>query len=55
MQEKEIVLTSSHQQMAIDKIPSVRADLIYDYVTKFKLTEKVDSNFFEDLVRKNLE
>lgn len=39
--------------MAIDKLPSVRADLIYDFVTKFKLSEKVDNNFFEELARKN--
>ena len=32
----------------------MRADLIYDFVTKFRLSEKVDNNFLEELARTNL-
>lgn len=32
----------------------MRADLIYDFVTKFKLSEKVDDSFFEELAQSNI-
>lgn len=35
-------------------MPSVRADILLDFVTKFKLTSKVDNNFFEGLATKNM-
>lgn len=35
----------------MDKLSSVRAELLTDYVTKFKLTDRVDENFFEGLAR----
>lgn len=40
--------------MAINKLHNVRAELLVDYVTKFKLTSSVDNDFFENLARNNL-
>lgn len=33
----------------------MRAELLFDYVTKFKLAERVDNDFFENLAKKNIE
>jgi len=38
----------------LSKIHSVRPELLSDYVTKFKLTSRVDNDFFEDLARTNI-
>lgn len=45
-------MTETHKNIALSKLHNVRAELIFDYVTKFKLTDQVDGNFFEDLTRK---
>jgi len=41
--------------MAIDKLGSVRADILMDYVSKFKLQNQVDNKFFEEMARKNIQ
>lgn len=41
--------------MAVSKLHNVRAELLVDYVTKFKLTDRVDNDFFENLARTNLQ
>jgi hypothetical protein len=55
MQEKEISLSPEHQEQALSRIIDVRAEILMDYVTKFKLNSMVDNNFFLDMARKNLE
>lgn len=54
MQEKEIALTPEHQDLALSKLSDVRAEILLDYVTRFKLNDRVDNNFFLDMAKENL-
>jgi hypothetical protein len=44
-------LTPYHQEAALSKLECVRPELLFDYVSKFNLTEHVDDMFFENLAK----
>ena len=40
--------------MAFEKVPNVRTELVFDYVQKLKLTDKVDMQYFKELAARNI-
>ena len=52
--ENEIEWTPKHQEFAISIIHNVRPDIIFEFVNKFKLTDQVNSEFFEKIAAKHL-
>lgn len=49
--EQEIDLSEAHKQFAILKIPSIRADLLKEYLDKLKLNPLLDSNYLLSLAQ----
>ena len=50
-----MTLTEEHQKYALQFLESIRADLLFDYVSKFKLTDIVGSDCFLDLAQKHFD
>lgn len=55
IQANEIKLTPFHQELALSKIHNVRSEIIFDMVSKLKLSDKVDQDFFFNLAKKHLD
>lgn len=53
--EQEIDLSEAHKQFAISKIPSIRADLLKEYLDKLKLNPLLDPNYLLSLAKKKYE
>jgi hypothetical protein len=47
-------MTSFHQELALSKIHNVRSEIIFDMVSKLKLADKVDGDFFYNLATQHL-
>jgi len=55
MQEEEVIFKEKHQGMAFSKIENIRTEMLFDYVNKMKLEQKVNLPFYKEITRKHLE
>ena len=53
IQDGAVTILPKHQKYALDKLSSIRSELIHDYVKHLKL--QVSSDYFENLTKKYLE
>jgi len=54
IQDQEIELTPKHQEMAMEKVENIRTEILFDYVSKLRLTDRVNPQFYRDLAKKHV-
>lgn len=53
--DEKVKYTEKHQDIAFTKVENIRTEILFDFVNKMKLTERVTNDFYKHLAKKYLD
>lgn len=53
--DEKIKLLPRHEDMAISTLPYLRAELLFDFLSKFKLEARCDEKYFKELAQQYID
>ena len=55
IRDEEIVYNLKHQDIAFTKLENIRTEMLFDFVEKMNLKERVTPDFYKEIAKKHLE